>query len=137
MKRIHIGIKVDDIESSIGFYSRLFGAGPTLRRTDYAKWMLDDPRVNFSIDTHGDEAAGSAHFGIQLDSPEALEAMRRHIDEAGLPRRDQNDLVCGYQHQHKSWVSDPQGAMWEVFFTTGFDESDAYVCPDFPETENS
>ena len=137
MKRIHIGIRVDDIERSVEFYRRLFGVEPTFKRDDYAKWMLDDPRVNFSIDTHGDEAAGSAHFGIQLDSPAALASTRRQLDVNGLKREDQNDLVCGYQHQHKSWVSDPQGAMWEVFFTTGFDESDAYVCPDFPETENS
>ena len=133
MKRIHIGIKVDDIERSVAFYSRLFGAEPTLRRDDYAKWMLDDPRVNFSIDTHGDETAGSAHFGIQLDSPEALESMREHIDAAGLPRKDQDDLVCGYQHQHKSWLSDPQGAMWEVFFTSGVDASGRYGCAELPE----
>ena len=95
MKRIHIGIKVDDIDRSVDFYRRL--------------------------------------FGIQLDSPEALESMREHIDAAGLPRKDQDDLVCGYQHQHKSWLSDPQGAMWEVFFTSGVDASGRYGCAELPE----
>ena len=107
MKRMHIGMYVDDLEVAIDFYSRLFGTEPTLRRADYAKWMLDDPRVNFSIDTHFDGPPGSAHYGIQVESPEELEAMRKHIDAANLPRRDQNNLICGYQRQDKSWVSAP------------------------------
>jgi len=126
MKRMHVGLKVDDLDKSIDFYSRLFGVEPTLRRPDYAKWMLDDPRVNFSVDTHGDAPAGSAHYGIQVESPEELVEMRQRIDEAALPRRDQNDLICGYQKQDKSWVNDPHGVPWETFFTYGVEDGVVY-----------
>ena len=107
MKRMHVGMKVTDLDKAIAFYSQLFGAKPTLQRRDYAKWMLDDPRVNFSIDTHGDGEPGSAHYGIQTETPEELEEMRERIDNAGLLRSDQNNLICGYQRQDKSWVTDP------------------------------
>ena len=86
---MHIGLQVDDLEESIEFYTRLFGEEPTLRRPDYAKWMLDDPRVNFSLDTHGEGAPGSAHYGIQVESKSELEQLRDHIDDAGTPRADQ------------------------------------------------
>lgn len=130
--RMHIGLKVDDIDEAIGFYSRLFGREPTLRRDDYAKWMLDDPKVNFSIDRHGDVPAGTAHYGIQVDSPDELAAARAHVDAQGLPRQDQGDLVCGYQLQHKSWVHDPHGVAWELFFTEGVVDGD-YGCDDMPD----
>ena len=119
MKRMHVGLKVDDLETAIAFYSRLFGAEPTLRRPDYAKWMLDDPRVNFSVDINGGGAPGSAHYGIQVESPHELSEMRERLDTAGLTRRDQNDLICGYQRQDKSWVTDPTGNRWEAFYTSG------------------
>ena len=79
-----MGMKVDDIEKAVDFYTRLFGAEPSLVRPDYAKWMLDDPFLNFSIDLHGEGTAGSAHFGIQVTSEEELEQMRAWIDAAGL-----------------------------------------------------
>ena len=119
MRRMHVGLQVEDLDESIEFYTRLFGYEPTLRRPDYAKWMLDDPRVNFSLDTHGDGPPGSAHYGIQAETPDELADLRSHIDEADLPRSDQDDLVCGYQLQHKSWVTDPDGLKWEAFFTEG------------------
>ena len=119
MRRMHIGLQVDDIDESVEFYTRLFGVEPTLRRDDYAKWMLEDPRVNFSLDTHGEGEAGSAHYGIQVESRRELEEMRDCIDAAGMTRADQDDLVCGYHLQHKSWVADPHGLMWETFFTEG------------------
>jgi len=119
VKRVHVGLKVDDIETALDFYTRLFGARPSLVRPDYAKWMLDDPLLNFSIDVHGEGPAGSAHFGIQVADDRELEEIRERIDSAGLPREDQNYLVCGYQLQHKSWVSDPDGTMWEAFLTEG------------------
>ena len=119
MRRLHIGLQVDDLEESVAFYARLFGVEPTLRRPDYAKWMLEDPRVNFSLDTRGEGAAGSAHYGIQVETRPELEQVREHIDAAGLARADQDDLVCGYQLQHKSWVTGPDGVMWEAFFTEG------------------
>ena len=119
MKRMHIGMKVDDLDRAISFYTSLFGAEPTLQRPGYVKWMIDDPRINFSIDSHGDAVPGSAHYGFQVESPEELEEMRQHIDEAALDRKNMNDFVCGYQRQDASWVTDPHGIMWETFFTHG------------------
>ena len=132
MKRMHVGLKVDDIDDAVAFYTRLFGQPPTLERADYAKWMLDDPYVNFSIDLHGDGPAGSAHFGIQAPDPDGLDELRRHVDDAQLDRTDQNDLVCGYQLQHKSWVVGPSGEQWEMFFTEGLADGDSYGCADLP-----
>lgn len=136
MKRMHIGSKVADLEGAIAFYSRLFGTEPTLRRSDYAKWMPEDPRVNFSLDTHGDDAPGSAHYGIQVDGPEKLEEMRERVDKAGLPRSDENDLICGYQRQDKSWVADPHGVRWETFFTSGVVEDAGYGSAEMPDYLN-
>ena len=133
MRRMHVGLKVADIDEAVDFYSRLFGQEPTLHRPDYAKWMLDDPYVNFSIDLHGDGPAGTAHFGIQLDDHAGLDEMRQHVDEVELPRADQNDLVCGYQLQHKSWVSGPAGERWELFFTEGLADSGTYGCDALPD----
>ncbi len=132
MKRVHVGLKVDDIEVALDFYTRLFGAKPSLVRSDYAKWMLDDPLLNFSIDLHGEGPPGSAHFGIQVISGQELEEMRERIDSAGLPREDQNDLICGYQLQHKSWVSDPDGTMWEAFLTEGVVNGAGYGNEEMP-----
>lgn len=133
MKRIHIGLQVDDIDASIEFYTKAFGVEPTMLRPDYAKWMLDDPLVNFSLDTRGDRSPGSAHYGIELATPDALEEARDQIDGEGLARSDQDDLVCGYQLQHKSWVTDPNGLMWEFFHTTGV-LSDGYGTAEMPAT---
>ena len=133
MKRMHVGMKVTDLDKAIAFYSRLFGAKPTLQRHDYAKWMLDDPRVNFSIDTHGDGEPGSAHYGIQAETPEELEEMRERIDSAGLLRSDQNNLICGYQRQDKSWVTDPHDVRWETFFTSGVVDGGGYGCDAMPD----
>ena len=94
--------------------------------------MLDDPFLNFSIDLHGEGTAGSAHFGIQVTSEEELEQMRARIDAAGLSREDQNDLVCGYQLQHKSWVTGPDGVMWETFFTEGVAQGAGYGSEEMP-----
>ena len=133
MKRMHVGLQVDDIEEAVAFYTRLFGEEPTLQRPDYAKWMLDDPFVNFSVDVNGDAPAGSAHFGFQLETHDDLDEMRSHVDAAELPRADQNDLVCGYQLQHKSWVDGPSGERWELFFTEGVVEGGSYGCADMPD----
>lgn len=133
MKRMHVGLQVDSIDDAVDFYSRLFGQPPTLRRDDYAKWMLDDPYVNFSVDRHGAGGAGTAHFGIQAESREGLNQLRAHADHAGLERADQDDLVCGYQLQHKSWVEGPAGERWELFFTEGVVEGGSYGCAALPE----
>jgi len=132
MRRVHVGMKVDDTETAVDFYTRLFGVEPDLVHPDYAKWMLDDPFLNFSIDLHGEGTAGSAHFGIQVTSEEELEQMRARIDAAGLSREDQNDLVCGYQLQHKSWVTGPDGVMWETFFTEGVAQGAGYGSEEMP-----
>lgn len=131
MRRMHIGLQVADLDESVEFYTRLFGVEPVLRRDDYAKWMLEDPRVNFSLDTRGDGPPCSAHYGIQVESSDELEGMRDHIDSAGMPRADQDGLVCGYQLQHKSWVTDPHGLMWEAFFTEGVVD-EGYGTPETP-----
>lgn len=133
MKRMHVGIKVDDVDATVSFYTRVFGAEPTLRRPDYAKWMLDDPRVNFSVDRNGSGAPGSAHYGIEAESPGELAELRERFDSAGLRRSDQNDLVCGYQHQDKSWVTDPSGNRWEAFYTSGVVEGGGYGTAAMPE----
>lgn len=133
MRRMHIGLQVDDLEASVDFYTRLFGAAPTLERPDYAKWMLDDPRVNFSLDTRGQGPPGSAHYGLQVESPTELNDLRDHFDSVGMDRADQNDLVCGYQLQHKSWVKDPDGLMWEAFFTEGV-VADGYGTAEMPDS---
>ena len=132
MKRIHVGLKVNDIEKAVIFYTRLFGMKPSLLRSDYAKWMLDDPLLNFSVDIHGEGLVGSAHFGVQVNGNEELEKERVRIDEVGLSREDQNNLICGYQLQHKSWVEDPDGLMWETFFTEGVVESSDYGNEEMP-----
>ena len=98
--------------------------------------MLDDPFVNFSVDLHGDGPAGSAHFGLQqLDAP-GLARARARIDDASLPREDQNDLVCGYQLQHKSWVFGPDGEPWEIFHTEGLAPDGTYGCDEITHTDN-
>lgn len=133
---MHIGMYVEDLDEAVDFYTRLFGSEPTMRRSDYAKWMLDDPRVNFSIDTHLDGPPGSAHYGIQVESSDELAEMRARIDGAGLSREDQDDLICGYQRQDKSWVLAPHGVKWETFFTHGIvdtDGADGYGTEELPE----
>ena len=132
MKRLHIHVAVDDLARAIPFYETLFATAPSVVKNDYAKWMLDDPFLNFSIDLHGEGTAGSAHFGIQVTCEEELEKMRARIDAAGLSREDQNDLVCGYQLQHKSWVTGPGGVMWEAFFTEGVAEGAGYGSKEMP-----
>ena len=131
---MHVGLKVSDIDEAVAFYSKMFGQEPSLQRPDYAKWMLDDPFLNFSVDLHGDGPAGTAHFGMQQPDPPALAAARSKVDGAGLPRDDQDDLVCGYQLQHKSWVFGPDGEAWEMFFTEGVAEGESYGCEDMPGT---
>ncbi len=132
MKRMHIGVTVDELERSIDFYTRLFGEPPTLQRANSAKWLLDDPLLNFAINTTGDHRTGVDHVGIQVESNDALERMRRSWDDSGLTRQDQDDLVCGYQHQDKSWVFDPQQVPWEVFVTHGV--TDDYGTNEMPTT---
>lgn len=118
MRRIHVGLQVTDIPASIRFYSGLFGAPPTVERPDYAKWMLEDPRVNFSITTRCGIGNG-VHFGIQVEEAEELEAVTRGLTEAGQAVRRAPGETCCYAHSDKAWSIDPEGFPWETFLTHG------------------
>jgi hypothetical protein len=118
MKRLHVHIAVEDLQGSIGFYSTLFGAAPSVAKEDYAKWMLEDPRVNFAISDR-QHVAGVDHLGIQVDSREELAELSGRLKAAGEATRDQTAATCCYANSDKAWVSDPSGVSWETFFTFG------------------
>lgn len=123
MKRFHVHVGVDDIAASIRFYSTLFAAEPVVRKPDYAKWMLDNPRVNFAI-SQGRRAQGIHHLGIQAEDENELTEISGRLAAAEHPVLDEGTTVCCYAKSTKSWVSDPQGVAWETFFTHG--ESTVY-----------
>ena len=116
MKRLHVHVGVTDLDQSIAFYSALFGAAPTLVKPDYAKWMLDDPRVNFAI-SHGHAAPGIEHLGIQAETPDELAEITARISAADRPVLAEGETTCCYAKSEKSWTSDPQGVVWEAFHT--------------------
>lgn len=118
MKRFHVHLHVDDLQQSIGFYSRLFAAEPARRETDYAKWMLQDPPVNFAISTRGG-AAGIDHLGIQTDDAAELATLKERARAADLALLDEGTTTCCYARSEKHWVTDPQGIAWEHFQTLG------------------
>lgn len=118
MKRFHVHLRVDDLSAHIAFYSRLFGAQPSRVETDYAKWMLDDPRVNFAISTRGGEP-GLDHFGFQVDEPGELAELKARAEAADMPVVDEGATTCCYARSDKHWVQDPQGTPWEHFHTLG------------------
>jgi catechol 2,3-dioxygenase-like lactoylglutathione lyase family enzyme len=118
MKRFHVHISVDSIEESAKFYSTLFGQAATVLKTDYAKWMLDDPRINFAISQRGAKA-GLDHLGLQLESQSDLHAMTAQLHSAGLAVADEGETTCCYAKSDKGWVHDPQGIAWESFVTMG------------------
>ncbi len=123
MKRLHVHVAVDDLDRSIGFYSTLFAAEPSVVKADYAKWMLDDPKVNFAISARG-AASGIDHLGIQVESDGELRTLAGRLKAAGEATRDQEATTCCYAQSNKSWVNDPSGIRWETFFTFG--EATAY-----------
>ena len=116
MKRLHIHIGVENIEQAIPFYTALFGADPVKTKTDYAKWLLDDPRVNFAISTRPSKK-GVDHLGIQVDDNRELDEVRGRIKSAGLPAFDEGETVCCYAKSDKTWVQDPAGLAWETYRT--------------------
>jgi catechol 2,3-dioxygenase-like lactoylglutathione lyase family enzyme len=118
MKRLHVHVAVDDLAHSIGFYSALFAAQPAMTKPDYAKWMLDDPRVNFAISTRG-RAAGLDHLGIQVEGQDELQEVYARLRTAGSEVIEQGQTACCYAKSEKSWINDPAGIAWETFYTTG------------------
>jgi Glyoxalase/Bleomycin resistance protein/Dioxygenase superfamily len=118
MKRFHVHVVVDDIEANIRFYSTIFGFAPTILKNEYAKWMLDDPRINFAISKRGLKP-GLDHLGVQVDSEEELTALRDQVGQAEISALDQENANCCYARSDKYWITDPQGIAWETFHTLG------------------
>lgn len=115
MKRMHLHIGVKDIEKSIGFYNALFGAEPTKVENDYAKWMLDDPRINFAISTRAKN--GVDHLGLQVETEDELADLRDRLQAADMSLFDEGETVCCYAKSDKSWVQDPSSIAWETYHT--------------------
>ena len=123
MKRLHVHVSVENIDQSIGFYSALFAAKPAVVKPDYAKWMLEDPRVNFAISMRG-HAPGLDHLGIQVESGEELQEVYGRLRDAGSAVLEVGATTCCYAKSEKSWIDDPTGISWETFLTSG--ESTVY-----------
>jgi catechol 2,3-dioxygenase-like lactoylglutathione lyase family enzyme len=123
MKRLHVHVAVSDLERSVRFYSTLFGTEPTVAKPDYAKWMLEDPRVNFAISSRSD-SVGIDHLGIQVEDPTELGEVYSHLKKAEGAVLEQGGTTCCYAKSVKSWIVDPQGISWETFLTVG--ESTVY-----------
>ena len=132
MKRFHVHVNVHNLEESIGFYAQLFGAEPNVRKDDYAKWMLDDPRVNFAI-SRRERATGVDHLGLQAEDPAELEQIGARLRAADSLRLTETGTTCCYANSDKYWSEDPQGVRWESFYTHGaattyFAPAEAVAC---------
>jgi catechol 2,3-dioxygenase-like lactoylglutathione lyase family enzyme len=126
MKRMHIHISVQDLEQSIGFYSALFGAEPVKTKPDFARWLLDDPRINFAISTRSGQQ-GVNHLGLQVETEAELEELRERMRSADLSLFDEGETVCCYARSEKSWVQDPAGVAWETYRT--MEDAELYYSP--------
>lgn len=118
MKRFHVHLHVDNLAASVGFYSKLFAAEPSRLEGDYAKWMLEDPRLNFAISARGHEA-GIDHLGFQTDDAAELDELKQRAKAADMTLLDEGATTCCYARSKKHWVTDPQGVAWEQFHTMG------------------
>jgi catechol 2,3-dioxygenase-like lactoylglutathione lyase family enzyme len=118
MKRLHVSLSVGHLKDSVKFYSTLFGSEPTMQKDDYAQWILDDPRVNFSIASRGG-TPGFNHVGIQAENEEELSELYERVRETDGVLIEQGKTVCCYAESNKNWVIDPQDVRWEIFHTTG------------------
>jgi lactoylglutathione lyase len=118
MKRFHVHAHVENLQASIAFYSKMFAAEPTRVESDYAKWMLDDPRINFAISTRG-EKPGVDHLGFQTDTEEELGELKARAEAADMTLLDEGQTTCCYARSDKHWITDPQGIAWEHFHTLG------------------
>jgi catechol 2,3-dioxygenase-like lactoylglutathione lyase family enzyme len=119
VKRLHVHVGVEDLDRSIAFYSALFAAEPTVVKSDYAKWMLEDPRVNFAISSGDHAARGIEHLGIQAESQDELAEVYGRLTAADRPVLEEGATTCCYAKSEKSWIADPDGIVWEAFFTNG------------------
>lgn len=119
MKRLHVHVGVENLDRSIGFYSTLFGSDPTVVKDDYAKWMLEDPRVNFAISSGSHAANGIEHLGIQAETGEELADVYGRLKAADRPVLEEGATTCCYAKSEKSWIADPDGVVWEAFLTNG------------------
>lgn len=119
MKRLHVHVGVSNLDESIQFYSALFATEPTVIKDDYAKWMLDDPRVNFAISSGNNASKGIEHLGIQAESTDELAEVYGRLAAAEGPVLDEGATTCCYAKSEKSWISDPDGVVWEAFYTNG------------------
>ena len=145
MKRFHVHVAVDDLAASIRFYSSLFAAEPAVVKGDHAKWMLDDPRVNFAISQRGGRL-GVNHLGLQTDSGDELEQLNAQLQSADLATRAEKEVACCYARSNKYWATDPTGIAWETFHTLAavptFDEKPAVTqaekasCAPLPQATN-
>ena len=129
MKRFHLHVGVADLDASIAFYSGLFGAAPTVVKPDYAKWMLDDPRINFAISQKCGATKGVEHVGFQVEDEAELTEVYGRLQAAGGPVLEEGATTCCYARSEKSWIMDPAGVMWEAFLTNG----DSTVYGDSPD----
>ncbi|HXO64259.1 MAG TPA: ArsI/CadI family heavy metal resistance metalloenzyme [Steroidobacteraceae bacterium] len=118
MKRFHVHVSVMDLDASIRFYSQLFASQPSVRKPDYAKWMLEDPRVNFAI-SQREGKSGVRHLGIQVEDRAELAEVYERLQRAERPVIEEGEATCCYARGEKSWIDDPQGVSWETFLTTG------------------
>ncbi|QKT03730.1 VOC family protein [Ectothiorhodospiraceae bacterium 2226] len=144
MKRLHVHLAVADLEANIRFYSGLFGVAPTVRKDDYAKWMLDDPRVNFAISNRSDKR-GLDHLGIQVEDESELGELKTRLERAEAPIEEQTGTACCYMRSDKYWTLDPQGVPWETFhsleaiptFNEAPAESQSACCAPQPAKKNA
>jgi len=119
MKRMHVHVGVENLDASIHFYSTLFGSDPAVTKADYAKWMLDDPRVNFAISSGHHAIKGIEHLGIQVESADELAEVYGRLKDADRPMLEEGATTCCYAKSEKSWIADPDGVVWETFLTHG------------------
>lgn len=139
MKRFHVNLRVSDLDASTRFYTEMFGAQPTVSEADYRKWMLEDPRINFSIEPESaggnatKNGTGVAHLGVQVSDESELQDMRARIGKAAAPAFHEGETQCCYAHSFKSWTRDPDGIVWETFFTDG-QRRDYGAAPQIPES---
>ena len=131
MKRLHLHVAVTDLPQSVRFYSTLFAAEPAVLKQDYAKWMLDDPRINFAVSSGNHASAGIQHLGVQVESAAELSEVYGRLKQAERPVLEEGRTTCCYASSEKSWIADPDGVVWEAFLTDG----EATVYGDSPALE--